>query len=173
MHSNSDNLTCLSAIPRGHRVPAVTHKKNLLSALLEMRLFYTQLAVKKKWTFAPSSPSGALKGRGFGVDTGQPEVDSIDLPKPPRWGFLWSFRTQGLWSPAACPERSSVERQRPGGSSGGSHSLTSSTLSMVWSRLVHTEEGRGRNTQILHHCENFPNTRRNVILQNALQISNV
>lgn len=44
-------------------------------------------------------PLGHWKGltspytRGFGVDTGHSKVNAIDLFKPSRYGFLWSFRT--------------------------------------------------------------------------------
>lgn len=45
----------------GDTVCLLWHMKKLLRALLEMKLFYTQSAVKKKRTFAPSLPLRALR----------------------------------------------------------------------------------------------------------------
>lgn len=68
-----------------------------------MRLFYTQSAVKNQEDFCSIFyPLGHQKGltsprtRGFGVDTGQPEVDTTDLSKPLKTRFSVILRDKRI-----------------------------------------------------------------------------
>lgn len=81
MHTISDHLT----LSECYRAPAVTEKSDVRE-LLGSTLFYTQLAVKTKKTFAPSSPFRAPKTTDLASDPQAlvlTQVTHRSIPLPP------------------------------------------------------------------------------------------